>query len=412
MLFKSSAVVGFFFLSFSAEVHAAEDAKVMPAKIRRVSVRYVGTDISEKTDGGFNSFPLSKPLSKALTFKDILKGEKDAVKNALTSGFLSSEGFEAGEAVGAFAADVKTRVQVTAPILTYGLTPSTTLAVAIPVYRMQTLAEVSFQANETGQKFINNLVSSYNNQTASARDAVSKLNDAVARLNTKLRDNGYRSLENWTGHGLGDAQIVIKNRSFETGGVAVATQAVVTAPTGQIDDPDNLLDKGFGDGQWDIGVGTAVEESLGAVIDGMSLSQFVRYTNQLPGQRTMRLITENETIEVAKERVSFNLGDRFEAGAAANLSTDSGWGGSVGYNYSFKGSDQYSVAEESRMALEKNTIETQHQAEAELVYSAVPAFRRGSIAVPFEVKLGYKRQLASRNMPVTHLIQIETGVFF
>lgn len=404
------AFVSFSLLSTTS--FAAEDAKVMPAKIRRVTVRFVGTDISEKTDGGFSAVPLSKPLNKALTFNDILKGEKDPVKNALTAGFLTAEGFNSSEAVGQFAADVKTRVQVTAPIFTLGLTSNTTLAVAMPVYRMQTAAEVSFQANEMGQKFINTLASNYNNQTASAREAAAKLNDAVTRLNNKLLDNGYLPLQNWSGQGLGDTQLVLKNRSFEGDGFAIATQAIVTAPTGRIDDPDNLLDKGFGDGQWDVAVGAAVEEPMNQLVDGLALSQFVRYTDQLPGQRTMRLVTAAETIEVGKDRVRFDLGNRLETGAAAMLSTTSGWGGSLGYNYSYKDSDRYETAQETKAVLEKDTIETQHQAEAEVVYSGVPAFKRGAIPVPFEVKLAYKRQLKSRNMPVTHQVQIDTGVFF
>ena len=392
--------------------YAAEDAKVMPAKIRRLTLRYVGTDITEKTDGGFNANPLSKPLNKALTFKDILKGEKDPVKNALTSGFLTAEGFKAEEAVGYFAAEVKTRVQVTAPVFALGLNSSTTLAVALPIYKMQTAAEVAFQANEMGQKFINALTSDYNNQTGSAREAAAKLNDAVARLNTKLADNGYLPLQNWTGQGLGDTQLVLKNRTFETGIFALATQAVVTAPTGRMDDPDNLLDKGFGDGQWDVALGTVAEESLSGLVDGLSVSQYIRYVEQLPSKRTLRLVTSSETIEVPKARVMFDLGNRFESGAAAHLATQTGWGGVLGYNYSYKSSDRYDVPVETRIVLEKDTIETLHQAEAELVYSAVPAFRRGSIPVPFELKLAYKRQITSRNMPVSHQIQFDTGVFF
>jgi hypothetical protein len=110
--------------------------------------------------------------------------------------------------------------------------------------------------------------------------------------------------------------------------------------------------------------------------------------------------------------VGFDLGDRIETGAAALLATSSGWGGALGYNYVRKAADTFNAPSETRDVLESDTFEMQHQAEAELVFSGVPAFRRGSIPVPFEVKLGYKHQLASRNMPVTHLVQIDTGIFF
>ena len=412
MLIRPFTVFCFVGLLSSSLAFAYEDSKVMPAKIRRLTFRFVNTDISEKTDGGTSSVPLSRPLNKALTFNDILKGEKDPVRHSLTSGFLAAEGFNPSDSVGQFVADVKTRVQVSAPIFALGLTSSTTLAVAVPIYNMQTAAEVSFQANEMGQKFVNNLASDFNNQMSSARDAASKLNDAVARLNTKLVDNGYRPLESWQGSGLGDAQLVMKHKTYAEGALALATQGVITAPTGRVDDPDNLLDKGFGDGQWDVALGATAEQSAHGLYEGLSLTQYVRYTYQMPGERTVRLVTSSETIEVPKQKVSFDLGDRVETGAAALIARPSGWGAAIGYNYTRKAPDKFDVPVETRRVVERDTLEMQHQAEAELVFSGVPAFRRGSIPVPFELKLGYKHQLASRNMPVTHLVQIDTGIFF
>lgn len=397
----------------SLTAFAYEDAKVMPEKIRRLTYRFVFSDIAEKTDSTSAAFPLSRPLSKALTFKDIVKAEKDPLRSALTSGFIEAEGFQLSDAVGHFAADVKTRVQVSAPIFAYGLTSETTLALALPIYRMQTAAEVSFQASPNGQQFINSLASDYNNQTSSAREAAAKLNDAVERLNNKLVENGYKRLDSWQGGGLGDAQIVLKHSSFSSGVFSLATQAILTVPTGRVDDPDNLLDKGFGDGQWDFALGVASEESLDNLQEGLSFSQYLRVTEQFPGRKTLRLVTEAETIEVDKSEIDFDLGTRLEAGAAILVSPQqSGWGGALGYNFARKDFDRFQAPHETRKVLEKDSLEVQHQAEAEIIFSGVPAFRRGSIPIPFELKLAYKHQLSSRNMPVTHMVQVDTGVFF
>jgi uncharacterized protein YukE len=412
MLFRVLLPLVFLWVGCSSLAFGYEDSKVMPANIRRLTYRFVSANIAEKTNGDFSAVPLSRPLNKALTFNDILKGEKDAVRNSLTAGFLSSEGFNLKDSVGQFAADVKTSVQVSAPIFALGVSPTTTVAVALPVYKMTTAAAVSFQANDMGQAFINALSSDYNNQSSSARDAVAKLNDAVSRLNSKLENNGFQPLQTWSATGLGDAQLIVKNRTFERNGFALATQGVVTAPTGRIDDPDNLLDKGFGDGQWDLALGATAEHSLQKVWEGLSFSQYARWTSQLEGRRTFRLVTAEESIEVPKQRLTFNLGDRLETGAAALLSLSSGWGGALGYNYAHKGSDDFRAPAETRNVLGQNSFETLHQAEAEIAFSGVPAFRRGSIPVPFEVKIAYKRQLASRNMPVAHFLQIDTGVFF
>ena len=114
-----------------------------------------------------------------------------------------------------------------------------------------------------------------------------------------------------------------------------------------------------------------------------------------------------------KANVEFDLGARVETGAAMVVSSQqSGWGGALGYNFSRKGFDRFQAPADTRTILEKDSLEMQHQAEAEVVFSGVPAFRRGSIPIPFELKLAYKHQMSSRNMPVAHMLQIDTGVFF
>lgn len=382
----------------------------MPKGVRRVSLRLVNTSIDEKTSPDGERRSLGRPLSKDLTFKDIAKNEANPTKRALTKGYLGYAGYGDTQGVGAFDADVESRVTVFAPIATYGLTDRVTLAVAMPIYNMATSIDAGFRPNATGQAFVDGLADGWNNQRASASEATAKINDAVRRLNDKLDRNGYRTLENWQETGPGDLQVIAKVRTFDAGLVSNAATLGAVAPTGRVDDPDNLIDKGFGDGQWDLLAGTAFDQPLGAT--GLSLNQYGRYTWQLPGQRDIRLATEDEAIEVEKRRTTFKLGDKIDAGTSLQYGADFGLTSGAGYNFYHKLADVYDAPAASKQKLQRDTMEQAHQLEVELGYTGVPAYRRGQIPVPFEAKFNYKHQLASRNMPVSHLLQFDAGVFF
>jgi len=390
--------------------YAFEDTRVMPRGVRRLSLRMVTSDIKAKTSPSGDRMELSKPLNKDLKFKDVVKSEDNPTKRNLTKGFLGYADYDANQSVGAFDGKVRTRVSVFAPILTYGLTDVVTVAAAMPIFNMATSVGLGFKGNATGQDFVDTLANGYNNQRTSAVDASEKFANAVQRLNDKLDRNGYRRLENWQETGPGDLTVLAKWRSFESTYFQSAIQGGVVAPTGRVDDPDNLIDKGFGDGQWDIFQTVGFDQPIGET--GLLVNEFVRYTWQLPGERTVRLQTEEETIEVEKTNARFKLGDKIDAGTSLQYGSDIGLTSGVGYNFFHKGEDFYDVDAAARDKLERDTLEQSHQLEVEIGYSAVPAYRRKQVPVPFETKFNYKYQLASRNMPITHLFQLDAGVFF
>jgi hypothetical protein len=280
----------------------------------------------------------------------------------------------------------------------------------VPYYRAQTSIEVGFQANDTAQAFLDALASPENNQVASAHEAADKLNNAVAKLNTKLADNGYRELEDWQDQGLGDMTVAAKYRFYEQSKLALASTAGVVAPTGRVDDPDILNDIAFGDGQWDVFGQLAVDEPLSG---GLFLNQYAKYTVQLPGRKHVRQKTDDEPIEVEKANAKFKLGDKVDLGTSVQWQPAFGLVTGVGYTYSRKYGDVYrDVTKDSKGELETGTDQEAHNGEAVIGYSTVPAFQRGSVAVPLELKLSYVNQLASRNMPVSDLVQLDLNLFF
>ncbi len=398
-----------FCTTLSVNALGFEDARVMPKGVRSLRLITLTSNITQKTDDQGSPLPLANPLEKPLTFKDILKGEKDPVKHSLVGGFFNYGSFALTDSVGQFQGDIRSRVTAFAPIIMYGATDRLTLAAALPVINADVGVGLGFRANSTGQNFLNSLANSYNNQVTSAREAGEKINGAVGQLNKKLIDNGYAPISEWSATGIGDLNLVAKYRVLSTPNIASAVTGTVVAPTGRRDDPNNLLDKNFGDGQWDLAAAIAFDEPL--FNTALTLSEFARYTNQLPGHKDVRMITEDEAIEVPVNNVAFKLGDKFETGTSLAYASSVGLTGGVGYTYYRKGQDFYRAGDSSTKLAEK-TSESSHEAALEFGYSSVPAFLRKEIPIPFETKFVYKRQLSSVNMPVTDFLQLETALFF
>jgi hypothetical protein len=390
---------------------AFENAKVMPKGVSRLNLRVVNTTINDKTDGGGSAQDLAQPLAKQLQFKDVLKGEQDELKRELTAGFLLANGISESASLGSFEADLAGRVTVYAPIFSFGITDRLTIAATLPVYDASVNANLGFRPGQGSTAFRDTLVAGYNNQAEGARDFVSRINDATNRLGNKLVENGYQRIEPWRETALGDAQVLAKYAVLKDAPVNVALTGGAVVPTGRIDDPDNLIDIGFGDGQWDGFFQVSADQPVAQ--SGFYFNQYARYTVQFEDEQTLRLKTAEETIEVAKSKVGRDLGDKLNGGAALLFEGDTGLTSGVGYNFYQKSKDVFRTGDAAAKAeLERNTFQRSHEAELAIGYSGVPAFRRGQIPAPFEVGLTYKRQLASENMPVTHFFQLETGVFF
>lgn len=396
---------------FQIPAQAFEDTKVLPRGVRRLSLRIVNTEVGEKSDGVSNIYALARPLQKQLTFKDVFKNEINPVKKAQSIGYTEFKNYDANQSLGRFDADLKARMTVFAPILAWGVTDSLTLALAVPIYDGASSVAVKFNKNERADEFVQSFTSHESNNIPMAREVSDKLNNAVGKLNETLSKNGYQQLGEWRDRGLGDVQLLAKFRAIDTYFVGLATTLGTVIPTGRVDDPNIMTDLPFGDGQWDVFGQVTVDEKIIDSKTNLTAAQFVRYTEQLPGERTIRLATDDEPIAVPAERVKYKLGNKIELGTALLVDTYNGVVGGIGYNYFRKFSDFYRVPSDSKI-IERDTDQAYHQGEVEVGYSTIPAFRRNEFPVPFETRLSYKHIFLSRNTPLTQFVQLETGVFF
>jgi hypothetical protein len=398
-----------FFWSFHAK--ALEDSRVLPKGVRKLQFRLIQNTSSEKFSSSGDAQTLAAPLEKALKFKDIVKSEKNILKRELSKGFLEANSFNLTDSVGTFRGDIVAHAKVFVPVLAWGFTDRFTLAIALPVYNMKVSPDVSFQGSDNGQFFIDTLGNSQNNLIASGIDASGKINNAVEKLNTKLEENGYSRLKPWKATGLGDAQLVGKFLTVDKQSFRQGVSLALVIPTGRKDDPNNLLDKSFGDGQFDLSVGATFDEPIEN--SGIVFLQNAKYTHQLPGTKRVRMVSETESIEVPVKNLKYKLGDKLEVATGFNAKINDSLSTSLAYAFAHKQKDLYrSGSTDINSELEKNTLEQSHSADVEFVYSTVDAFRKKQFLLPLEGKLVYKHFVAGRNIVTGPLLEMSAGLFF
>lgn len=397
-------------LFYSMSLSAFESTTVLPKGIRNISIRTINTETKEKSDSNGGIIPLADPLYKPLKFKNIISSEKSVLKRKEIEAFLKSEGWSKNDSVGDFFADLDAQINVWAPIVSFGVTDKLTMGVAIPVYSVSTDVEVGFRTNEMADRFLRKLQSPLVNRGSSAIEAHTKLTNAIPRLNEKLEDNGYRTLKKWSAIGLGDITFLSKYLVLNESKYKVATALGFVAPTGRVDDPDNLTDLAFGDGQWDLFSQLYFDQYLSPKL---FFNQYVKYTYQAPSKKIVRDKTADETIEVEKSKRSFKLGDKVDAGFSVQYEQDqTGIKVGAGFLYNRKFSDRYDARSEVRDELQKDTEKEAGYWKAMLGYSSLAAFRKGEAKIPFMSSIEYRRQMFSVNSPKTDFTQVDVRVFF
>lgn len=211
-------------------------------------------------------------------------------------------------------------------------------------------------------------------------------------------DLEYQRLESWSGSGLGDLELGIKYRALAVGPYATSVQGGFRLPTGRIDDPDNLLDIPFGDGQTDLGL--QWQNDFRPFKDWL-FNATLRYTVQLPHYERKRIPPAvNVPLAGADdvESVYRNLGDIFEAEASILHQFAETWRGFVVYRGILKAED---IARGSLglpySALTDETALRDHRITVGGTFSTVPLVLRNAYWLPLDITLMYERSIAGKN---------------
>ena len=238
--------------------------------------------------------------------------------------------------------------------------------------------------------------------------------DSLARelVQSSLQDLGYKRVERWSESGILDIEAGIRCQYLKTDNWRLAVTGGIRFPTGDEDDPDNLVDYPFGDGAYAL-LFRLNNDYIG--IKNLVLNATFKYDLVLPDEETKRVLYDvNIPITEYKEKVDRDLGDIFEFEGSGTYQFSEGFSFSLLYRYGFKLEDDI----DGDMgyvykSLEKETDWTSHIFIAGLSYSTIPLFKAKKFPVPLTASISYRNRFAgTNNVFKSEYIGLNFAVFF
>ncbi|MDF1526321.1 MAG: hypothetical protein RRA15_11890 [bacterium] len=183
-------------------------------------------------------------------------------------------------------------------------------------------------------------------------------------------------------------------------------------PTGDVDDPDNLVDVPFGDGTTDLILRFHTDYTG---VDKLFLNATLKYDIQLSSEEIKRVPDDvNLPLTANKEKVDLDLGDVLDLELMGKYSLSREWSIGLKYRYTAKGKDK--VDGNSGFAyssLEAETDFTSHMGFLLVGYSTVGKYMDEKTGIPFDLNLAYRDRFAgTNNVTVSQFISVDFSLYF
>jgi hypothetical protein len=223
---------------------------------------------------------------------------------------------------------------------------------------------------------------------------------------------GYGRFETWQGEGLSDIELGARYQYAKSEQWRHAFTGGVRLPTGEVDDPDNLVDFPFGTGAYAL-LFRSHHDYTG--LENWLFNLTLRYDLYLPSEETKRVIDDpNLPLTTNKEKVDIDIGDRFEMDLLAKYNFTPVWSVTARYRYSAKLEDDvdgdlgYNYS-----ALEEETARTEQVYQIYLSYSNLEKFRNKKARIPLEASISYRDRFAGSNNALdSQYLQAALRVYF
>ncbi len=227
-----------------------------------------------------------------------------------------------------------------------------------------------------------------------------------------VREYGFKRIESWSKDGLSDIEVGAKYQYLNSKNWRLAFTAGVILPTGDVDDPDNLVDRGFGSGAYAPFL-YLQHDYMG--FRNLLLNLTLKYKLYLPDHEELRVPENpNRPITANKERVDRDLGDVFEAEVECQYRFTDWLSGFALYKYGQRLKDRISGdGGFNYEALEHETNATQHVAKIGLTYSTISLYKEKKFPLPMTVSISYRNRFAgSNNVLKSEYIGLGVSVYF
>jgi hypothetical protein len=388
---------------------ALDSAQVMPKGVRSFRLAGFTTETGDKFDGGGQVVSLAADINKPITLKQLADAQPKGFERGQFKGGIKSLGNDLDSVVGQANGSVDSRITTTLPIFVWGVTEKFTLAVAIPIVYSNLNVSTGWTANTNMQALSDKLVSNGMGAKLVANEA--QLQNVVQ---SKLEMLGYKPLVSETHTDMGDTMLIGKYQIGKGLRYALALTGRVVAPTGRTADPDKVIDIAGGDGQWDVGLGTAADYIFSSKV---TATASVGYLYQIASTKTKRLPNswddslssdiDSSTNEKYGDIMGGSVGARWQVLPIVTLGT--------AYSYQYKLPDRYSGSkfESDRYGyLSKDSQQRLQAAQVSVSVSTVDLFLKKKFVAPLEVNLGFTGVLAAQNTVLANLTSLELVSYF
>jgi len=219
---------------------------------------------------------------------------------------------------------------------------------------------------------------------------------------------GFKKVQTWSGNGVGDIEAGGRYQYFNSDAWRLAFMGGVRFPTGQVDDPDNLVDRGLGSGTYallfrfnqDFIWGPSGPANKVGVPDAGSftLNTTFRYDLNLPDKQVLRVCSVHTPVCPDKENVNRNLGDVVQGEISASIGLLQGLYFSPLYMIGHGFKDHYSGNKGfDYKALAEETDFTEQIYIISLSYSTIPLVLEKKFPIPFTATVSYRDRFAGNN---------------
>jgi len=194
---------------------------------------------------------------------------------------------------------------------------------------------------------------------------------------------------------VGDIDAGLKYQYYKSDNWRLAFTGGLRFPTGNIDDPDNLVDYGFGKGAWGL-LFFFNNDYTG--VKNLVLDATLNYYLILPEKETLRVLSDpSQLLSPTKEKVDRDLGDVVELEASASYEFLPGTSASILYRYGKKFEDSVKGSQGHLGGMERESDYTEHIYIVGLSYSTIPFFQKKKFPVPLIASVKYRNRFKGDN---------------
>lgn len=223
---------------------------------------------------------------------------------------------------------------------------------------------------------------------------------------------GFKRFETWSDNGIGDLEAGFRYQYLKTTHWRLALTSGVRFPTGQVDDPDNLVDTALGMGAYALPF-RANADYTG--ITNVVLHTTLSYDLYLPDRQTKRVPDDvNQPITRNREEVKRDLGDIVRVEVSGRYTLLQGFSLSGLYEFGAKWKDRVSGTKGfAYTSLEEETNWTSHIFIVGVSYTTIPLYLTKRFPLPLVTSIFYRDRFAGSNNALdTQFISLQIQAFF